>query len=244
VAVNRLWQHHFGRGLVSTPNDFGRTGAPPSHPELLDWLAGELIRNGWRMKPIHRLIMTSAAYQQSNACDAAKLAADPDNALFLRRTPVRLEAEAVRDSILAVSGLLDRTIFGPGTLDESSKRRSIYFTIKRSRLLNSMVVFDAPEPLVSQGSRPTTTVAPQALLLMNSPQIRAWAEALAQRAENPERAYQLALGRSPNAVEMQAAANFLESGIAAYAGKPNAPTLALADLCQVLFGLNEFAYLP
>ncbi|MEQ1862961.1 MAG: PSD1 and planctomycete cytochrome C domain-containing protein [Chthoniobacteraceae bacterium] len=234
VAVNRVWQHHFGRGLVSTPNDFGKTGALPSHPELLDWLAGEFIRNGWRMKPIHRLIMTSAAYQQSSAADAAKVALDPDNALFLRRTPVRLEAEAVRDSILAVSGLLDRTMFGPGTLDENSKRRSIYFTIKRSRLLNSMVVFDAPEPLVSQGSRPTTTVAPQALLLMNSPQVRAWAEALAQRAGNPERAYQLALGRAPSADEAAAAAKFIATG----------GTSALADLCQVLFGLNEFAYLP
>ncbi len=244
VAVNRVWQHHFGRGLVPTPNDFGKTGALPSHPELLDWLAGELIRNGWRMKPIHRLIMTSAAYQQSSAADAAKLAADPDNTLFLRRTPQRLEAEAVRDSILAVSGLLDRTMFGSGTLDEASKRRSIYFTIKRSRLLNSMVVFDAPEPLTSQGSRPTTTVAPQALLLMNSPQVRAWAEALAQRAGNVQQAYALALGRAPTASELQDAASFIQSGTAAYAGKPNAPTLALADLCQVLFGLNEFAYLP
>jgi hypothetical protein len=151
VAVNRLWQHHFGRGLVATPNDFGRTGAQPSHPELLDWLAGELIRNGWHLKPIHRLIMTSAAYQQREAADPAKVAADPDNAMFLRHAPQRLEAEAVRDSALAVSGLMDCTMYGPGTLDENSKRRSIYFTVKRSKLLNSMVVFDAPEPAGEPG---------------------------------------------------------------------------------------------
>ena len=120
VVVNRLWQHHFGRGLVATPNDFGRTGALPSNPQLLDWLAGELIGNGWRLKPIHRLLMTSAAYQQSAKADAAKIAADPDNALFLRRTPQRLEAEAVRDSALGVAGLLDRTMFGAGTLDDAA----------------------------------------------------------------------------------------------------------------------------
>ena len=106
VAVNRLWQHHFGRGLVATPSDFGKTGAQPSHPELLDWLAGELIRNGWRLKPIHQLLLTSAAYQQSSAANRIKLDADPDNLLLLRHTPQRLEAEAVRDSALAVSGTL------------------------------------------------------------------------------------------------------------------------------------------
>ena len=257
VAVNRLWQHHFGRGLVATPNDFGKTGALPSHPELLDWLASELIRNGWHLKPIHRLIMTSAAYRQSSACDAAKLAADPDNTLFLRRTPQRLEAEAVRDSILAVSGRLDRTMFGAGTRDENSRRRSIYFTIKRSQLLNSMVVFDAPEPLVSQGARPTTTVAPQALLLMNSPQIRAWAEALAQRAiesakfgggESADavisRVYQLALARWPRVHELETARAFVANGVTAYtaAGKANAQTLALADLGQTITATNEFIY--
>ncbi len=249
VTVNRLWQHHFGRGLVSTPNDFGRSGALPSHPELLDYLAGELIRNGWRLKPIHQLIMTSAAYRQSSATDARKSAADPDNTLFLRRTPRRLEGEAVRDSILAVSGLLDSTMYGRGTLDENSKRRSIYFTVKRSQLVNSMVVFDAPEPLTSQGSRPSTTVAPQALLLMNSPQVRTWAQAFAQRLEketkvkNPDdltplvqRAYVLALSRAPRDAELKAATNFIRGGFAV--GREQ----ALTDFCQTLLALNEFAY--
>ena len=256
VAVNRLWQHHFGRGLVATPNDFGQMGARPSNPELLDWLAGELIRNGWHLKPIHQLLMTSAAYQQSTSIDPAKLAADPDNILWLRRVPQRLEAEAIRDSVLAVSGALDGTMFGPGTLDERSRRRSIYFTIKRSRLVNSMVVFDAPEPLTSQGFRPTTTVAPQALLMMNGAQTREWALAFARRAEvglptadvdfAPQiaRIYALALGRSPSPEESAAAAAFIRRGVTAYAssGKTEARTLALADFCQTTLALNEFIY--
>jgi len=256
VTVNRLWQHHFGRGLVATPNDFGMTGAAPSHPELLEWLAGELVRNGWRLKPLHQLMMTSAAYQQSAAADPAKLAADPENALFLRRVPQRLEAEAVRDSALAVSGLLDRSQFGAGTLDERSLRRSIYFTVKRSKLLNSMLVFDAPEPLTSQGSRPTTTVAPQALLLMNSPQAREWALAFARRivaesggseepAEWVTRAYRLALARDPRDEEIQVAVEFIASGVSQYPpGEASPQTLALADFCQAVLALNEFVYNP
>jgi hypothetical protein len=164
VIVNRLWQHHFGTGLVLTPNDFGKTGTLPDQPELLDWLAGQLIAGGWKLKPLHRMILQSRAWQQSTQRSPEKEAADPSNALFMRRTPQRLEGEAIRDSMLAVSGLLDETMFGPGTRDENSRRRSIYFTIKRSLLIGSMVAFDLPEPLVSQGTRPTTTVAPQALI--------------------------------------------------------------------------------
>jgi mono/diheme cytochrome c family protein len=251
VIVNRLWQHHFGRGLVTTPNDFGRTGALPANPELLDWLAGELIRNGWHLKPLHKLIMTSAAWQQSSARDAAKEAADPANDTFTRRIPRRLEGEALRDSMLAVSGLLDPAMYGPGTKDERSKRRSIYFTMKRSQLIGSMVAFDQPEPLVSQGSRPTTTVAPQALMLMNGPQVREWADAFASRVEKEAgddarivRAYLIALGRPPRADEAAAAQAFVTAQTSSYTAenKPNAAHLALADFAQVVFGLNDFAY--
>ncbi|KAF0180055.1 MAG: hypothetical protein FD161_1068 [Limisphaerales bacterium] len=267
VAVNRLWQHHFGRGLVATPDDFGRTGALPSHPELLDWLAGELVRGGWKLKAVHRLIMESAAYRVGSSqysvssVQSAKGAggrSDKVSSLntehFLSRAPRRLEGEALRDAMLAVSGQLDATMFGPGTKDERSKRRSIYFTMKRSQLIGSMVVFDQPEPLVSQGARPTTTVAPQALLLMNGPQVREWAEAFARRVEadtpgtetpaQVNRAYLLALSRPANAKEQASAAAFLASQTASYEAekKPNARQLALADFCQVLFGLNEFAY--
>ena len=239
VTVNRLWQHHFGRGLVSTVNDFGRTGALPSNLVLLDWLAAELIRQGWRLKPIQELLLTTAAYQQQSPTEAAKIAADPENTYFMRRVPQRLEAEAARDAMLSVSGLLDSAPFGPGTLDENSRRRSIYFTVKRSQLMNSMVVFDAPEPLTSQGNRPATTVAPQALLLMNSPQVRAWAEGLAQRVQHDvpggtpaaqvERLFAIVLGRRPNAGELSDAVAFLQAG-------------ALADLGQAMLGLNEFIY--
>ena len=249
VTANRVWQQHFGRGIVATPNDFGKTGALPSHPELLDWLAGELVSGGWKLKPMHRLLMTSAAYKQSSTADAAKTAADLENALFMRRIPRRLEGEAVRDSALAVSGVLDPTMFGSGTLDENSMRRSIYFRIKRSQLVNSMVVFDAPEPLSSQGVRPTTTVAPQALLLMNSPQVRKWSAAFAQRALKEAapvgddlvpvvtRAYAIALSREPRPAELVAAVAFINKGMPAGREK------ALTDFCQALLSTNEFAYL-
>jgi len=241
VAVNRLWQHHFGRGIAASPNDFGRTGSLPSHPELLDWLAQQLIHHEWKLKPLHRLIMTSAAWRQSSARDAARESADPDNALFVRFVPRRLEAEALRDSLLAISGRLDPAMYGAGTKDENSRRRSIYFTVKRSELMGSMVAFDQPEPLVSQGQRPVTTVAPQALLLMNSPQARSWSEGLAERLQREagsdpaaqiERAYLLATGRPPQPDERERCLAFLKVGGAA----------ALPDLCQVVLSLNRTAY--
>jgi mono/diheme cytochrome c family protein len=237
VIVNRLWQHHFGTGLVPTPNDFGKTGTACTQPELLDWLAGQLIANGWKLKPLHKMILMSRAWQQSSARDAKKEAADPTNGLFMRFVPQRLEAEAIRDSMLSVSGVLDPTMFGPGTRDENSKRRSIYFNIKRSQLIGSMVAFDQPEPLVSQGARPTTTVAPQALVLMNSPQARSWADGLAKLVSTAGDAtkqiamiYRLCFNREPKADEAAAGADFLKSGA------------SLADYCQVVLSLNEFIY--
>jgi hypothetical protein len=253
VIVNRVWQHHFGRGIVATPSDFGAQGEPATHPELLDWLAQELIRGGWKLKPIHQLIMTSAAYQQSSAVDPVQAKADPTNRLFGRQNRRRLEAEVIRDSLLAVSGELDRTPFGPGTLDEAHKRRSIYFTVKRSKLIPSLSIFDAPDALQGLGVRPTTTVAPQALHLLNNPQVRAWAAAFARKVAPTEQtpftqavtaAYLSAVGRQPSPAELQDAIAFLNQQSAAYAA--SAPTssraLALADFCQVLFGLNEFIY--
>ena len=251
VIVNRLWQHHVGTGIVSTPNDFGKTGNLPTQPELLDWLASQLIANGWKMKPIHQMILLSQAYQQSTQRDAAKEAADPGNELFMYRKPQRLEGEAIRDSMLAVSGVLDETMFGPGTRDENSKRRSIYFNIKRSQLIGSMVAFDAPEPLVSQGARPTTTVAPQALILMNSTQARVWAESLTKRVSDVsdvgqriKDVYLICFSRAPHADELTSGKAFIESQRTSYDAekKPNAEALAMADYCQVLLGLNEFVY--
>ena len=134
MIVNRLWQHHFGQGIVATPNDFGSQGSRPSHPELLDWLANALIDNGWRLKPIHRLIVTSAVYMQDNRYDESRAAIDRENVFHWRRTPRRLEAEPIRDAMLATAGRLDRRMYGPGSLDVEMPRRSVYFFIKRSRL--------------------------------------------------------------------------------------------------------------
>jgi hypothetical protein len=265
VIVNRLWQHHFGLGLVATPNDFGAQGARPAHPELLDWLALELIRSGWRLKPIHQLIMTSAVYQQSSAKNRNPKSADhsmaptnsPNTASLMAECfypkPHRLEAEAIRDSLLFVSGALDTNMFGPGTLDAASRRRSIYFTVKRSRMIGAMQAFDAPEPLVSQGARPTTTVAPQALWLMNSSPVRAWAGAFARRcsplpdqppAQAVVRAYSLALNRLPTRTERAEGAAFIEEQALRYRAehKPDARELALTDFAQVILSLNEFIY--
>src|SRR5262249_19136249 len=125
VIVNRLWQHHLGRGIVGTPSDFGASGERPTHPELLDYLARHLIDQGWRLKEVHKLIMTSSVYMQSAAVDPARAALDPDNHLLWRRARQRLEAEVIRDAMLSVSGELDERALGPGTLDAAQKRRSI-----------------------------------------------------------------------------------------------------------------------
>jgi len=250
VIVNRLWQHHFGRGLVATPNDFGAQGAKPSHPELLDWLAGELLRNGWRLKPMHRLMMTSRAYRQTSEASGAKTGKDPDNALVSRHIPSRLEAESIRDTLLWITGALDEAPFGPGTLSDASRRRSIYFTVKRSQLVPAMQIFDAPEPLVSQGIRPATTVAPQALWLMNNPRVREWAALWARqvagaRPEAPDRwlteAYQRALQRPPTPTETQASLTFLSRQAGRYrqAGNAEPGLLSATDLLHALLGLNE-----
>ena len=247
VIVNRLWQHHLGRGIVNTPNDFGLQGELPTHPQLLDWLASELIANGWRLKPLHKQIVMSASYRQSAVHDAAKMKIDPQNKLHWRRTPARLQAEVIRDSILKISGLLDERMFGAGTLDERMKRRSIYFMIKRSKLIPSMQLFDSPEPLVSQGSRPATIIAPQALHFMNNGQVREAATALAKQLEQaPDTAaavtlgYQTVLGRAPTAKEQQSISAFIGAQEKSYPN--NGHQLALADFAQVLFGLNEFIY--
>jgi hypothetical protein len=243
VIVNRLWAQHFGRGLVATTNDFGAQGEPPTHPELLEYLAGELIRNGWRLKPIQKLILTSAVYQESTEKSAASAAKDPDNKLYWRRDPRRLEAEAIRDSLLEVGGLLDRRMYGPGTLDEAMTRRSIYFFIKRSKLIPMLMVFDAPEPLASQGGRPTTTIAPQALLFMNSPLVRRCAAGLAKEAD-VSALYRRALGRPPTDAELKSAGEFLSLQEQSYrdSGKGDPKLAARVDFCQALLCLNEFVY--
>jgi len=246
VIANRLWHHHFGRGIVATPGDFGAQGERPTHPELLEWLAAEVVRNGWRLKPIHRLILTSAAYRQSSRVDPDKSAADPTNQ-FLWRTPRRrLEAEAIRDAMLAASGTLESRLYGTGTLDPAHRRRSIYFTVKRSQLIPMMAAFDAPDGLQGIDRRPVTVVASQALYFLNSPLVRTYAEGFARRvasratgspAEAVRVAYAIALGRPPSGQELADGLEFIGDQAAAHT-----EASALVDFCQTLLGLSEFIY--
>jgi hypothetical protein len=250
VIVNRLWHHHFGRGIVSTPNDFGFPGERPSHPELLDWLAADLVEHGWKLKRLHRLILLSSVYMQSGDFDEQRASIDRENILLWRRAPRRLEGEAIRDSLLAVSGRLDTRMFGPGTLDENMTRRSVYFFIKRSKLIPMMMLFDWPEHLVSIGSRSNTTIAPQALMFLNSPQGRQYAMAFAARitADTVEQSvtngYRLAFGRRPNEAELGLSTRFIaaQEALHSTSGAGNAKQLALTDFCQTLFSMNEFVY--
>ena len=251
VMVNRLWHHHFGTGIVATPSDFGRQGDRPSHPELLDWLAQGLIDHGWQLKRLHKLIMTSAVYRQSAAHDPDKSAVDVNNVYRWRWTPRRLEAEAIRDSLLTVSGFLDRRMCGPGSLRPDMRRRSIYFFIKRAELVPQMMLFDWPEQLIGIGRRPSTTVAPQALMFLNSPQARNYAEGFRKRLHGLEgrgavrQAYRIAYDRMPEANELAAAEKFLARQRNSYAseGHGEASALALTDYCQILLSLSEFLYI-
>ena len=251
VIANRLWHHHFGRGIVATPSDFGMQGDRPTHPELLDWLARDLVEHGWRLKRLHKQIMMSAVYRLSSAHDAEKAAADLNNLYRWRWTPRRLEAEAVRDSLLTVAGLLDHTMYGPGSQNEDMLRRSVYFFIKRTELIPTLMLFDWPEHLIGIGRRPSTTVAPQALMFLNSPQARRYARGLSQRLNGLQgprairQAYLIAYGRPPNRDELADGERFLERQRQSYEtrGKTNAASLARTDYCQTLLGLNEFLYI-
>jgi hypothetical protein len=202
VIVNRLWFHQFGQGLVRTPDDFGVQGEAPTHPELLDWLAGELVRSGWRLKHIHKLIVSSATYAQADEYDDRRARLDPENRLLWTRRPLRLEAEILRDAILAVSGSLNQSLFGPPvrpfipksamatrTLDPwpdvkdepASWRRSIYLFSKRSIRVPMLEAFDAPDPATTSGRRLTTTLSTQALVLLNDAFVRNQARLFAER---------------------------------------------------------------
>ncbi len=280
VMVNRVWQHHFGEGLVRTASDFGTRGEPPTHPELLEWLTGEFIRSGWSVKHLHRLIVNSATYQQASAFDEEKSAIDPGTRLLWRRHPLRLESETLRDSMLAVADTLNPTVFGPGFKPPipaealqarnvkdpypsnakdtpETRRRTIYMFHKRVVQYPLMQAFDAPDAQQSCGRRMNTTVAPQALSLLNDPFVRLRAEELAGRLQaragpgadaQIQLAFQLCLGRAPAPDELADARVFISSQIAARAQRDAkqppaaAQRLALIDFCQSLFGLNEFIY--
>ncbi len=270
VMVNRVWQHHFGEGLVRTPDNFGTMGEMPTHPELLDWLTLEFVDGGWKLKRLHKLIMLSAAYQMDSVHprEAECSQVDFANRLWWKRNRLRLEAEPLRDAMLATSGELDLKVGGPSfappvsrealeglsmkagawkeSPPEDQKRRSVYMMTKRSLLLPLMTTFDFADTTQPVVQRSISTVAPQALALLNNAfvheQSRAFAARLHRevgenRVKQLERAWWLALSRAPTAKELAAALSHLEAQTSSGDGDP-----ALASLCHVLLNTNEFIY--
>jgi Protein of unknown function (DUF1553)/Protein of unknown function (DUF1549)/Planctomycete cytochrome C len=246
VMVNRLWQGHFGSGLVRTSSNFGKLGEPPTHPELLDWLAGRLLRDGWSLKAMHRLMVTSQTYRQSSKPSAEGKKLDPENRLLGRMDRRRLEAEAVRDNLLAVAGRLDPSLNGPSTRDFNSPRRTLYQMTIRSDRSSFGPLFDAADSTAMVDRRVVSTVAPQALFLMNHPFVLDQARALGARlqkgagddGERINRAYALLYARKPTAEEVAIGRELLEQMTKAEGSADR----AWAAYAQVLFCSNEFLY--
>jgi cytochrome c553 len=217
VMVNRVWQYHFGRGLVGTSSDFGRLGEKPSHPELLDWMARRFVEDGWSFKKLHRLIVTSASYRQSSVSDETARRIDPENRLLWRGPMRRLDAEQIRDSILAATGELQLDTGGPA-VDAFKPRRSIYTKVMRNNRDPLLEAFDAPQNFFSASQRDTTTTPVQSLMLINSQYMLQRAQAMAARLQRSgvktdkeliATAYKLAFGRAPTSDELSAAETFL-----------------------------------
>jgi hypothetical protein len=270
VLANRIWMHHFGRGPVETPGDFGALGTRPTHPELLDWLACELVRQGWSLKQMHRLIMTSAAYRQSSRRDSA--GSDADDAWYARYPIRRLDAEVLRDRVLDASGRLDPTLYGrPVPVIEDSvgqvnaandsARRSLYLEVRRSRPVSFLTAFDAPVMAVNCDRRTPSTSATQSLMLMNSDFVLEHAKAMALRlrSEAPaagagsmeklnsliDRAWRIAYGRTISDEEHAWAREFVIGQLEALGRSRSAgdrELAVLANLCQQLMTSNEFLY--
>lgn len=265
VWVNRLWQYHFGQGLVHSASDFGVEGAKPTHPDLLDWLAQQLIESGWSTKRIQRLVVLSSTYRQAQQLSPANTTIDPDNRLLWSWPIRRLDAEAIRDSVLSVSGEADFAIGGvsvPPEKSEQRPRRSIYLFQQRSKMPEVMMTFDGPTTVTSCSRRSVSTVALQPLFLLNSPFMTRRAEALSMRIQQEcaldvnqqiRSAFHRVLGRSPDATELRLANKLLQSNATlAIAGslKQTSQTTSqsqldrLGLLCQSLMNLNEFLYIP
>jgi hypothetical protein len=262
--VNRIWQHHFGEGIVRTASNFGKMGEQPSHSELLDWLAAQFVAKGWSVKAMHRMMMNSQLYQMASDDNMADVAIDPENRYFWRMPRERMEAEVLRDEILAVSGKIDLTIGGPAMYpyispdifqgsshrtwpgkpddDPSTWRRSLYVFSKRSIRYPLFEAYDQPNLINTCDRRNRSTIAPQALLLMNNnfviTEAKYFADRLRKEAGNDpgvqiDRAFQLALGRAPTPAEKTDSMAYVKAN----AGR-------LAEFCQAMFNLNEFAYRP
>ena len=260
VFVNRVWQEHFGFGIVRTSNDFGYIGDEPTHPELLDWLARELVDGGWSLKNLQRVIVLSAVYRQASAAGIAAKSRDPENRLLSHYPRRRLDGEAIRDAMLAAGGQLSDRRGGPGVMpslpkellgtirkdhwktsadEEDHRRRSIYLFVRRNLRLPLLEAFDRPDTMASCPRRNRSTVAPQALVLLNSEFSQQTATALAAFLEAAARepreqarlGYLRTLGREPTSAEAADAVDLIE-----------ADRLGLDDFCLALFNLNEFVY--
>ena len=265
MFVNRVWQQHFGTGLAATPDNLGVTGAKPTHPELLDYLAAEFVQSGWRLKSLHRLLVTSATYRQSGTLRESAYTIDPENKLLWRFPLQRLDAESVRDAILSASGELNLAIGGPYVptkansdsqvvveeTNAGAKRRSLYLQQRRTQPLTMLDVFDTARMNPNCTRRNPSTVSLQSLALLNSDFMRARSRAFAHRLEKecgPDnnqrlgRAFLLTLGRKPNPAERSAAEEFLRSQATHYADQPDKDQRVWTDLCQMVLAGNAFLY--
>ena len=247
VMVNRLWQQHFGRGLAANASDFGKLGEPPTHPELLDWLAARFVADSWSLKKMHRRMITSAVYRQASANEQSEQA-DPDNTWFARAAIQRLSAEQVRDGLLSVSGELDLESGGEGVVADKSNRRSIYRKVMRNSPDEVMHTFDMPDHISHMPQRNVTTTATQSLLLLNSEWSRNRAEALAKRLAkrhpgNSEAqiadAHELTFSQAPLPRHLSEALTFLD---ACGAASKSSDLAALTEYCHVLMNANAFLY--
>lgn len=264
VIVNRIWHWHFGRGIVSSVDNFGMLGQKPTHPELLDWLACELVENEWSLKHVHRTIMLSQTYQTSTRFQESGYEADPENELLWRFRRRRLTGEETRDSIIAVGTGIDQTMYGSlmstenhtyvnstsgaGALNYDTARRSVYLPVIRSGVFDVLQTLDFPDPSMLSGERQTSTVAPQALLMMNSDLVHEQSLTIAEQLLNMPlddsqrivAVYKRILKRQPTTVEKTAASNFIrDAGLSA----ESTTTTVWQSLCRVLISSNEFSYI-
>ena len=265
VQANRIWQHHFGAGIVATSESLGVSGASPSHRELLEYLAGELIRGDWRTKAIHRLLLNSAVYRQSSTLAPAAFKIDPETRLLWRMPLLRLDAEALRDAMLATNGRLDRRFGGPyvpttreksgevvvGAGTPGANRRSLYLQQRRTQTLSLLGVFDSPSIVFNCIERPVSTMPLQSLSLLNSEfvveQARHFAARLFREAGNGtpariERGFLLATARAPTEAEKEASLAFIRTQQAHYAGRMDGELKTWTDFCQMLFASSAFLY--
>jgi hypothetical protein len=249
VIVNRIWLNHFGRALVRTPNNFGVLGEPPTHPELLDWLAATFVESGWSIKSLHRTVMTSATYRRSSKFNDTAFNADGDNRFLWRMNPRRMVVETWRDSLLGVTGELDTEIGGP-SIDNivDSHRRTLYAKVSRNDPQRSdefLRLFDFPIPRASSAKRTTNVIPQQFLFMMNSRFMLDRARALADRLQKTEdlpqgrieQAYILLYGRQPTERELQTANSYLQS-VSSLDGELD----RWQQYCQVLLSSNEFMF--